>query len=628
MRKKTISLILILAMMATLFSGCHRPVEETLTTKLSLDEQARIAANNMQNDSCFATDGEYLYCSSWDEGDEKSIIKVCMDDFSIESTYETAMSYGEAFCPDDLVWVNDMLYYYNDRFDVLFSLDTEMTQSMAFPFSAFFHAFQTDGEYYYVSDHTFFGETGIFRVAISDISEDTKNDKSIFTKISDLYASQLFMQGEYLYVYTSKFTLNGATLSEPGWWRVDLDGSNPIKISENKPRHLIVAEDRIYVVEEEDCIYSMNLDGSNRNVLTEAYIDADLSVTSINTAGGYVFYRYAEDGTLHRVNADGTNDIQLNECETTSIVIAGDWVIYQNEEDWKYYKMHFDGSCHSLISEVPTEEVPSASEPTEATKTSEMPTETEPAIQMQGWYTLEDCTNSSGFFIAHEDGSFSRYRHGGYCLGLTSGEIAFEGMFLADSIADSLPVISTEDTLALFWGSNYSAYVFPIHGEIATIQVTAEDGTEGFGRIESSSSMNIHYRNHESARVRIQTINGESPDKYQIEKVIITVNPYSGMRRESVSWQLTGFKRDATVSLGIAEGTLLVETTYDIDSKYYACNPEMNNWDEEDVYYPGTLATKQGYAALDFTEIPSGCYILVVRGNGKYIATLLNWKNS
>ena len=187
MRKK-ISLILILATILSLLSGCRRPGEGSATANLSMDEQVRVAANNMQNSSHFATDGKYLYCSDWDDGIESfnKIIKVNMDDFSIESTYETTMSYGEAFWPHNLVCVNDTLYYYNWMLDVLFSLDTEMTESMELPFSEYFNYFQTDGDYFYVADYMFFGEPGIFRVAISEINKDTKNDKSVYNKISEL----------------------------------------------------------------------------------------------------------------------------------------------------------------------------------------------------------------------------------------------------------------------------------------------------------------------------------------------------------------------------------------------------------------------------------------------------------
>ena len=210
MSKKTIALILVLVMMVTLFSGCHRPGEEA-ATNLSLDEQVRIAANNMQNSSRFASDAEYLYCSVWDDGMEphNEIIKVNLSDFSIASTFETTMSYGDAFWPHNVVCVDDTLYYYNAMLNILFGLNTEMTECLELPFSEYYSFFQTDGKYYYVSDYSFFNEPGIFRVAVSDVNEDTKNDKSIFTKISDLYATNLYMQGDYLYFYSIEIIING-----------------------------------------------------------------------------------------------------------------------------------------------------------------------------------------------------------------------------------------------------------------------------------------------------------------------------------------------------------------------------------------------------------------------------------
>lgn len=598
MRKKTIALILIL-IVATLFSGCHRPGEETAATHLSLDEQVRIAANNMQNSSHFATDGEYLYCSDWDDGIEEftKILKVRMDDFSIESAYETTMSYGEAFWPHNLVCINDTLYYYNWMLDVLFSLDTEMTESMELPFSEYFNYFQTDGEYYYVSDYMFFNEPGIFRVAISDISEDTKNDKSIFTKISDLYASNLIMQGEYLYFYSSEFILNGETLSEYGWWRVDLDGNNPIKLSENRPRYFLVAEDRVYFVEEEDCIYSMNLDGSDRKVLAEAYIDADLSVTSINTVGDYIFYRYAENGTLHRVNTDGTNDIQLNDCETTNIVIAGDWVIYENEDDWNYYKMHFDGTHHSLISEVPIDE-----EPTEATVISEIPIETEPVAQTQGWYTLEEAQEMTGLFILYPDGSFDRY-YGGSVLTwedsyMTYGTDYFpQDLVISINRAEYNRELLRKGQLVLFWpyDNRVRQGLFAVEESGYSLFRTDDDGkleglflTRGITTGTTLTQWNQNKVFYWSNSVNYTTINGVLKEKYD--------GFPSAEGRDFAS-----FPANQTYTIGVVEGTTLVEKEYVTDHMYLLHAEESS---------PYTLTpTTGGYAIFDFSDTEPGEYV-------------------
>lgn len=598
MRKK-ISLILILATILSLLSGCRRPGEGSATANLSMDEQVRVAANNMQNSSHFATDGKYLYCSDWDDGIESfnKIIKVNMDDFSIESTYETTMSYGEAFWPHNLVCVNDTLYYYNWMLDVLFSLDTEMTESMELPFSEYFNYFQTDGEYYYVADYMFFGEPGIFRVAISDINKDTKNDKSVFTKISDLYASNLIMQGDYLYFYSSEFILNGETLSEYGWWRIDLDGSNPIKISENRPRYFIVEKDSVYFVEEEDCIYSMNLDGSDRKVLAEAYIDADLSVTSINTADGYIFYRYAEDGTLHRVNTDGTNDIQLNNCDTTNIVIAGDWVIYENEDDWNYYKMHFDGSNHSLISEVPTDE-----EPTEETETPETMAQTDPVEYTQGWYSLEEAQEMTGLFILYPDGSFDRY-YGGSVLTwedsyMTYGTDYFpEDLVISINRAEYNKELLSKGQLVLFWpyDNRVRQGLFAVEESGYSLFRTDDDGkleglilTRGSTTGTTLTQWNQNKVFYWSNSVNYTTINGVLKEKYD--------GFPSAEGRDFAS-----FPANQTYTIGVVEGTTLLEKEYVTDHMY------LLHADESSSY---TLTpTTDGYAIFDFSDTEPGEYV-------------------
>lgn len=612
MKNRIISLILILVIMFSLFSGCHRSeeesatsessLEESATAKLSLADQARIASNNMQNSSHFATDGKYLYCSDWDDGIESfhKIIKVNLTDFSIESTYETTMSYGDTFWPDNLVCVNDTLYYYNAVLDVLFSLNTEMTENLELPFSEYLNYYQTDGEYYYVSDYTFFNEPGVFKAAINDINADTRNDKSIFTKISDLYARDLYMQGDYLYFYSSEYTINGETLGEYGLWRVDLDGSNLIKITENRPRYFIVAEDKIYFVEEEDCIYSMNLDGSDRKVLAETYIDADLSVTSINTAGGYIFYRYAEDGTLHRVNVDGTNDIQLNDCGTSNIVIAGDWIIYLNEDDWNYYKMHYDGTHHSLISEAPTNE-----EPTEATETSEVSLETEPEAQKRGSYTLEEAQATEGVFIRYPDGSFDRY-HNGYILTWDDEYMTYGTDYHPRNLVMKLDSVVynewllSEGQLVLFWPydniveqglfeveeSGYSLFRTDDDGALEGLFLTCASAT-GTALTQWNQNKVFYWSND----INYTTINGVPKEQYD--------GFPSTEGRDYGS-----FPDRQTFTIGVIEGTTLVEKEYRTDFMYLL---------HADTSSPYTLTpTTDGYAIFDFTDTPPGEYVFTI----------------
>ena len=572
MKKKRLSLILILAMMVALFSGCRKPGEVTARTTNSLNEQVRVATNNMQNNSRFATDGKYLYCSNWDDGigSLKKILKVRMDDFSIESVYETTLPSGEAFSPYNLVCVENSLYYYTGMNGALFKLDTEMAESIQLPLSQYF---KTVKGFHYVYDRMFF---------------------------NDLYVSRLYMQGEYIYFYSSKLILNGEALSENGLWRTDLDGSNLIKIAENRPRYFIVAEDRIYFVEEEDCIYSMNLDGSDRKVLTEAYIDADLSVTSINTAGDYIFYRYAENGTLHRVNTNGTNDVQLNDCDTKNIVIAGDWVIYQNEDDWNYYKMHFDGSNNCLISEVPTDE-----ETTEVSETSEMPVETEPATQKQGRYTLEEAQEMDGLFILYPDGSFDRY-YGGYVLTwdtqpMTYGSDSFpEDLIISTSRIERNKSAMKGGQLVLFWPyenrvrdglyaveeSGYSLFRTDEEGDLEGLILTRSSITRA-DLVQWNQGHAFYWSNS----INYTTINGVPKEQYD-------GFPSTEGR------DFGSFPAHQTFTIGVVEGTTLVEEEYETDHMYYL---------HADSSSPFTLTpTTDGYAVFDFSGTPSGEYVYTV----------------
>lgn len=367
--KKVISLMLVFAMIFGTLSGCQRSEDVTNENsglvetdkpaqRLSLAEQTRIASNNIQNNVHFASDGEYLFCGDWDDGMNTFpyIYKVSMDDFSVELKYDVKMSYGAEFNPENVFCVDNTLYYYNAFSDILIKLNTDMLEKMELPFSETYNCIQTDGTYYFVSDWSFFFDHGIYRVDVADINEETKNQKSHFTKISDIYASKLILQGDYLYVWSRAATINDVENENVGVWRMDLDGGNPICIMDYVPEFLLVSESRIYSVEGDNCVYSMDLDGLNRHVLPEVSIDAKLATTSINITDDYIFYSHKEDGTLHRTNIDGTNDVQMNMCESGEIAVCGEWIIYLNEEEHNYYKMHVDGTCHCLISEALIEE--------------------------------------------------------------------------------------------------------------------------------------------------------------------------------------------------------------------------------------------------------------------------------
>ena len=246
--------------------------------------------------------------------------------------------------------------------------------------------------------------------------------------------------------------------------------------------------------------------------------------------------------------------------------------------------------------------------------------------------SADDCQNLQGLFISCGDGRFIEYPVGGYCAGMEWGFKGFDGMFLADEIAYNIPVIDSSDEVALFLDGNYSLDVFPVIAEVAAIRLEKSDGTRGFGKLMSGGlDMIAYYRdNTVDNSIQFQTINGEAPSEYNCETVEWRSYPYPGAPSEDRYWKLCGFERGKDVTLGIAEGTKLVETTYSVDSTYYACNPDMIDWDQEAYYTPDVVPTVDGYAAIDFSKIPSGRYIIVYHDyeNRTYTSTLPNWLNN
>ena len=53
---------------------------------------------------------------------------------------------------------------------------------------------------------------------------------------------------------------------------------------------------------------------------------------------------------IHRVNKDGTNDIELNVESSENINVLGDWLFYTNcDQNYEIYKMSFDGEYNEPI---------------------------------------------------------------------------------------------------------------------------------------------------------------------------------------------------------------------------------------------------------------------------------------
>lgn len=263
---------------------------------------------------------------------------------------------------------------------------------------------------------------------------------------------------------------------------------------------------------------------------------------------------------------------------------------------------------------------------TSAPAPTEMSEEMEPQITTQGKTSRDECEKNPGIYIAYEDGSFDYYPRGGYCEDLTKYSDCFEGMFLPKRVADATPKVNSSTKLVVYATNDYYVELYPIHAEVLAIAMKNADGVTGYGRLTSIgddyASIYVVYRNRERANVHAVNINGKPAKEYQGEEVVWEVNPYAGMTSVTEEYKLYGFKGQE-VTLSVAEGSKLVDTTYTVDTVFYDCNSDHNNWMDKDVFYLKTMPTTEGYAVIDFTEVPSGRYAMLFRSNGIYIASLL-----
>ncbi len=271
----------------------------------------------------------------------------------------------------------------------------------------------------------------------------------------------------------------------------------------------------------------------------------------------------------------------------------------------------------------PTTETSNCASNTELSET------TEPFTSTIGSYTIEDCKTQNGVYIKYNDESFDIYRSGGYCDGLTRGDSYFYGMYLPDSIADSMPTIDENIDLVVFSDEEYWLTLYPIYADVAVYMTESNDGILGYGRLvnmsESKAYISISYKNHEETSIQALYIDGKSPKDYDAEYLRWRVRPYKGVNSE-YSQELWGFK-GSSVTLSVVEGTTLKDVTYEINARFYDCAPDHNDCNDEDLYEIKCIPTSQGYATADLSEVPNGRYVILFEYGKYYKASLVTIQN-
>lgn len=196
--------------------------------------------------------------------------------------------------------------------------------------------FQTDGIYYYVDfPANYNAEKGVYRVSV----ENPKEYEFLFEALP----TKLLLQGDYLYVVSAYGKINGVDNPYYGTWRIDLDGGNPILITDNNSNYMIFGNDRIYWQDDDYSLYSTALDGTDR-------IDFGVKFDhSLNVNDKYIFYLDQGTHYLYRMDLDGQNSTCLVRNRCSDFGLWGDWIVYENLDDYEYYKINIVDNIHCKI---------------------------------------------------------------------------------------------------------------------------------------------------------------------------------------------------------------------------------------------------------------------------------------
>lgn len=172
----------------------------------------------------------------------------------------------------------------------------------------------------------------------------TKTDGSNKTKLSNDYASEIYLVNDYLY-YTN--STDGHTI-----YKMKTDGSERTKISADSGSDLNIEDNWIYYLlpegpftkeeGEHPNIYKIKTDGTGK---TKIY---DGIVRDLKVHGEWIYFTdYANGGKIYKIRKDGSNKILLVNNKSAELNIIGDWIFYINSDyNFGNFAIRLDGSSN------------------------------------------------------------------------------------------------------------------------------------------------------------------------------------------------------------------------------------------------------------------------------------------
>lgn len=247
-------------------------------------------------------------------------------------------------------------------------------------------------------------------IALNKIKTDGTEQQVLVQKDWEIYS--INVMGDYLYFIAFEPTEEGTTTEgatstayqHNKIYKMSLDGKE-LKVINDKnfsPESIsmYVANNRIYYMGENYNIYSMDLNGGDRKLVsdngtgfigvTDKYIlyndypenpvnETDF-VTYImnidgtdakpvngkrlynpNIIGDMIYYVNSDNNAIHRINVDGTEDVKIYDSKAYNMNVQGDWIYYLNYKDENeestdesvcIHKVRTDGTEHTIITEM------------------------------------------------------------------------------------------------------------------------------------------------------------------------------------------------------------------------------------------------------------------------------------
>lgn len=286
-----------------------------------------VISNNLQNGGCVAESSEYIFF--FGEDGIHRIAKENGEEYIYGTTVPVPSSSWLYWYGDRLFWYNGMSFYYSDfNFEKAICISSPPVPNRIFS--------EADGPVYYsyLSNYP----TLYMRMQMEE------NDEG--TEIASIPVSSIYRYDSHIYIISQRTIVNNHENALAGLWRVELDGSDPVKLMDEVPeKYLIYGDHAYYVIKNE--VFICNPDGSDAKPIPGINVG-----NSINIYEDHLYYINRQDHCLYRINTNGEDNTIIAEGDCNNIQIIDGWIYYSKMSGTfskSLYRVKPDGTDNQVV---------------------------------------------------------------------------------------------------------------------------------------------------------------------------------------------------------------------------------------------------------------------------------------